>query len=243
MCARALIFNPMLTNRSLPRFLAIALLAPVISFAQSVPPGWDKLENCRLVPGEYFDGDSFWVLHEGKKHIFRLYFIDCPETDASVPQRISDQMRDFGLSSEAGVLKAGDLATEFVRKRLSGSFTVLTKWEDARGRSRQQRFYAVIFVGSKNLIEELMQAGLARAYGMPADFPNTARAKAFRDSLRRMEANAIRQKLGAFAGTSRVLAAGEVAVPEREYVDYEDEIGGSILNKGILDIDPLSGFE
>jgi endonuclease YncB( thermonuclease family) len=218
-------------------------LAPAISFAQPVPPGWTKLENCRLAPSEYMDGDSFYVLHEGKTHIFRLYFVDCPETDAEFPQRIRDQMRDFGLSSEAAVIKAGELATDYVRKRLSGSFTVLTKWEDARGRSRQKRNYAVIFVGSKNLIEELMQVGLARAFGMPADFPNESRSKAFRDSLRRLEATAIRQKIGAFAGTSRVLAAGEVAVPEREYVDYEDEIGGSILEKGILDINPLSGFE
>jgi endonuclease YncB( thermonuclease family) len=179
------------------------------------------------------DGDSFHVLHEGKNHIFRLYFVDCPETDTTFPQRIADQMEDFGLANEKAVLAAGENAKEFTKKMLSGQFTVLTKWENARGNSRQARNYAVIFVGKKNLAEELARSGWARAYGMPADYPDAARAKSFKNGLRRLQANAIRQKLGAFAGTSRVLAPSETAVPEREYVDYESEIGGQILQDGL----------
>ena len=222
--------------RHLLRLAAILAIALLSAFAQTAPPGWDKLENCRIAMDEHMDGDSFWVLHEGKKHIFRVYFVDCPETDASFPKRIQDQMEDFGLSSEAAVIKAGELAKEFTKKMLSGPFTVLTKWEDARGNSRQKRNYAVVLVGSKNLSEELARAGWARAYGMPADYPSADRSKAFKDSLRRLQANAIRQKLGAFSGTSRVLAVGETAVPEREYVDYESEIGGEILEKGLEDL-------
>ncbi|MFM8364981.1 MAG: thermonuclease family protein [Verrucomicrobiota bacterium] len=223
----------------------IAILAIGFSTAnaQPVPPGWEKLANCRLAPGEYMDGDSFHVLHNGKNHIFRLYFVDCAETDASFPQRVQDQMEDFGLSNQAAVLKAGEQAKEFTKKMLAGPFTVLTKWEDARGNSKQKRNYAVILIGSKNLAEELARAGWARAYGMPADFPSADRSKQFRDSLRRLQANAIRGKLGAFAGTSRVMAAGETAVPEREYVDYESEIGGQILNDGIQNLDMGMGLE
>ena len=194
---------------------------------------WQTLEKCRLAPDQYMDGDSFHVLHEGKNHIFRLYFVDCPETDTSFPQRIADQMEDFGLANEKAVLAAGENAKEFTKKMLSGQFTVLTKWENARGNSRQARNYAVIFVGKKNLAEELARSGWARAYGMPADYPDAARAKSFKNGLRRLQANAIRQKLGAFAGTSRVLAPSETAVPEREYVDYESEIGGQILQDGL----------
>ena len=87
--------------------------------------------------------------------------------------------------------------------------------------------------GQKNLAEELARAGLARAYGMPADYPDAGRAKSFKDGLRRLQANAIRQKVGAFAGTSRVLAPTVTAVPEREFVDYETEIGGQILQDGL----------
>ena len=194
---------------------------------------WQTLEKCRLAPDQYMDGDSFHVLHERKNHIFRLYFVDCPETDTSFPQRIADQMEDFGLANEKAVLAAGEKAKEFTKKMLSGQFTVLTKWENARGNSRQARNYAVIFVGKKNLAEELARSGWARAYGMPADYPAAARAKSFKNGLRRLQANAIRQKLGAFAGTSRVLAPSETAVPEREYVDYESEIGGQILQDGL----------
>lgn len=218
--------------------LAISLASAT---AQPVPPGWEKLENCRLAPDAYMDGDSFHVLHNGKNHIFRLYFVDCAETDASFPKRIQDQMEDFGLSSEAAVLQAGKQATEFTKKMLSGPFTVLTKWEDARGNSKQKRYYAVILTGSKNLAVELAKTGWARAYGMPADYPNAAQSKSFRESLRRFQATAIRGKLGAFAGTSRVLSAGETAVPEREYVDYETEISGEILSDGIDNLDMATG--
>jgi len=216
-----------------------AALAICFSTANALPPpaGWEKLENCRLAPGEYMDGDSFHVLHNGKNHIFRLYFVDCAETDDMVPKRVQDQMEDFGLSTEESVYKAGEQAKEFTKKMLAGPFTVLTKWEDARGNSRQKRYYAVILIGSKNLAEELARAGWARAYGMPADYPNAMRGKQFRDSLRRLQANAIRGRLGAFAGTSRIMAPGETAVPEREFVDYESEIGGRILDDGIQNLD------
>jgi endonuclease YncB( thermonuclease family) len=189
------------------------------------------------------DGDSFHVVHNGKNHIFRLYFVDCAETDAAFPKRLQDQMEDFGLANQAAVIKAGEQAAEFTKKMLSGPFTVLTKWTDARGNSSQKRYYAVILIGSKNLAEELARAGWARAYGMPANYPSEARAKQFRDSLRRHQANAIRQRLGAFAGTSRVLAAGETAVPEREYVDFESEIGAQILSDSIGNIDAGMALE
>ena len=194
---------------------------------------WQTLEKCRLAPDQYMDGDSFHVLHEGKNHIFRLYFVDCPETDTSFPKRIADQMEDFGLAKDTAVVAAGEKAKEFTKKFLAGQFTALTKWEDARGNSRQPRNYAVILVGKKNLAEELVRSGWARAFGMPADYPDASRAKSFKDGLRRLQANAIRQKVGAFAGTSRVLAPTETAVPEREYVDYESEIGGQILQDGL----------
>ena len=221
----------------MPKFLTLlAAVSVSLLLENAAAQDWEKLQNCRLAPDQYMDGDSFHVLHDGKNHIFRLYFVDCAETDASFPQRIADQMEDFGLANEKAVLAAGEKAKEFTKKMLSGQFTVLTKWENARGNSRQPRNYAVILVGNKNLAEELTRAGLARAYGMPADYPDAARAKSFKDNLRRLQANAIRQKVGAFAGTSRVLAPTETAVPEREYVDYESEIGGQILQDGLNSI-------
>ena len=221
----------------MPKFLTLlAAVSVSLLLENAAAQDWEKLQNCRLAPDQYMDGDSFHVLHDGKNHIFRLYFVDCAETDASFPQRIADQMEDFGLPNEKAVLAAGEKAKEFTKKMLSGQFTVLTKWENARGNSRQPRNYAVILVGNKNLAEELTRAGLARAYGMPADYPDAARAKSFKDNLRRLQASAIRQKVGAFAGTSRVLAPTVNAVPEREYVDYESEIGGQILQDGLNSI-------
>lgn len=210
---------------------AVACFFLLLGNAWSGP--WEKLENCRLASDQYMDGDSFHVLHQGKNHIFRLYFVDCPETDTSFPDRIAEQMEDFGLANAAAVIEAGGKAKEFTQKMLAGRFTVLTKWENARGSSSQPRHYAVIYIGNKNLAEELARSGHARAYGMTADYPSATRAKSFKDGLRRLQASAIRQKLGAFAGTARVLAASENAVPDRKYVDCESEIGGRILQEGL----------
>lgn len=217
----------------MPKSLALLLGGCLLlALEHASARGWEKLENCRLAPDQYVDGDSFHVLHQGKNHIFRLYFVDCPETDISFPRRVAEQRKDFGLPNDAAVLAVGGKAKEFTKAMLAGRFTVLTKWEDARGHSRQPRSYAVILVGQKNLAEELVRAGLARTFGMPADYPDAAHAKSYKESLRRLRADAIRKKLGAFAGTPRVLAPAEAAVREREYVDFESGIGPRILPGG-----------
>ena len=217
----------------IPKIPDAVVVCLLLLFGNALAGDWQKLENCRLAPDQYMDGDSFHVLHNGENFIFRLYFVDCPETDNSFSDRIAEQMKDFGLPNVAAVTAAGEKAKEFTEKILSGTFTVMTKWENARGNSRQPRNYAVILVDGKNLAEELARNGLVRAYGMSADYPDATRAKSFKDGLRRLQANAIRQKIGAFSGTSQVLAPSVNAVPEREYVDYESEIGGQILQDGL----------
>ena len=192
-----------------PLFLSTLLaflLLPLSVFASKAPDGWETLDNCRLSKSSYADGDSFHVSHQGKDQIFRLYFVDCAETDIRIPSRIKDQQEAFGLSAQ-GVIAAGHQAAAFTSKLLARPFTVLTKWEDARGASRQQRFYAIVLVNGKNLATELVRNGLARAYGMPTDFPDKTRSKSFASELRLLQARATRDKIGAFAGSSKVLAA------------------------------------
>jgi endonuclease YncB( thermonuclease family) len=207
--------------------------------AAPVPPGWEALEKCTLIADKYSDGDSFYVMHKGRELLFRLYFVDCPETDNRFPKRLDDQAEDFGLKSHESVIAAGKKAEKFAQKMLSSPFTVLTKWEDARGASSQQRFYAVLMVGGKNFASEMVRNGWARAYGMPADFPDKNRSKSFREELRRLQAQAIRQKLGAFTATSKVLAPGQSEVPERPFIDHESDLGDKILKQGIIEINSI----
>lgn len=126
---------------------------------------WEVLQGCRLVTNRFLDGDSFHVLHEGRQYIFRLYFVDAPETDASLTNRIQDQAAYFGIA-ESDVPRAGGLASRFVHDRLAGKgFTVTTRWQNAMGRSSLARFYGQVSVGDKTLdaLRPLVRVGPHRS--------------------------------------------------------------------------------
>ena len=58
-----------------------------IAFVVAAMPGWasspwDALENGRYLVKRYNDGDSFHISVSGTEYIFRLYFVDAPETSA-----------------------------------------------------------------------------------------------------------------------------------------------------------------
>jgi endonuclease YncB( thermonuclease family) len=129
---------------------------------------WQTLENCRLIPNPANDGDSFHAEHAGQEYIFRLYYVDTPETDLSFPERVAEQAEYFGVSSKRAV-EIGHAAAQFTARALSGRFTVVTRWQNALGRSKLPRHYAVVMVGGQSLAELLVQNGLARVFGvMPA---------------------------------------------------------------------------
>ena len=65
--------------------LLALLLSVAISFGRQPPA---TLDNCVLVMNRFSDGDSFHVSAKGKEYIFRLYFVDAPETDAEYPKRV-----------------------------------------------------------------------------------------------------------------------------------------------------------
>jgi endonuclease YncB( thermonuclease family) len=212
-----------------PSLLAAAALAALFfphALAVSVPDGWTKLEGCRLDPSSYADGDSFRAVHEGKTHHFRLYFVDCPETDERYPDRLAEQQSIFGLGPE-GIIAAGHKATQFTTDFLSRPFTVLTKWEDARGASHDQRFYAVVLDGAgRDLAVELTRNGWARAYGMHSEY----RGRSHEIRLKNLEAAARRQGLGAFEGSTAMLADSTNGAKEQEYQDPEEQVSDSIMD-------------
>ena len=156
---------------------------------------WETLKGCQLAVNEEFDGDSFHILHEGRQYIFRLYFVDAPETDASLRDRIEDQAAYFGIA-QADVPRAGKLAAEFSRQFLSRTnFTINTRWQNAMGRSSLARFYCSITAEDENLAEQLVANGLARIYGIRANTPNQ-RSTTFINKLKNLELSAREKKLG-----------------------------------------------
>ncbi len=158
---------------------------------------WLQLNDCRLVPHDANDGDSFHFESGGREYIARLYFADCAETDDQVPKRIVQQMEAFGIS-EQKVYSYGQEAKKFTDRVLAHPFTVVTRFQDARGRSKKPRYYAFVFPqGSrKDLGSLLIEAGLARSFGQVAK--NDLRLD--RGHYDQLQARAQRQGMGVWGG-------------------------------------------
>src|SRR3954470_3122956 len=67
-------------------------------------PDFIELKGCTLLANASNDGDSFHVrTPDGAEHIFRLYFVDTPESETSFPDRIAEQASYFKLESPQAV--------------------------------------------------------------------------------------------------------------------------------------------
>ena len=166
---------------------------------------WDMLTDCKLLRSKANDGDSFHVMANGKEYIFRLYYVDAPETSMAFPERVKDQAEYFGLD-ESDTLRLGEDAKKFTDRVLSkGSFTVVTRWEDARGNSRLPREYAFVVTRQGDLDELLMAEGLVRLYGMRIHGSFGSRKY---NELKDLERDAKKAKAGAWGlGSNETSAA------------------------------------
>jgi endonuclease YncB( thermonuclease family) len=180
-----------------PTALAAAFVALSISDLGARSSKWVTLENCRLVPNPANDGDSFHVRIKRKEYIFRLYFVDAPETDAALADRVEEQARYFGITVDQ-TLQVGELAKRFITEKLSHPFTVRTCRQDALGRSKNERFYAIIRSGNKDLAEELVKNGLARIYGASAKPVGLLTANGEWAKLKQLQSDARGEKVGAW---------------------------------------------
>lgn len=130
----------------------------------SVAGNWRLMEECKLIANDFNDGDSFHVRWHGREYIFRLYFVDAPESDASLEDRVIEQAAYWEVDPEQ-IPELAKAATAFTKERLKNGFTVYTKYEDARGRSDIKRYYAMVKVDGEYLSESLIRSGYARLYG------------------------------------------------------------------------------
>lgn len=165
---------------------------------------WETYENCKLLPNAANDGDSFHVRAGGEEYIFRLYFADTPQTDASVPERVAEQAKYFHVTVPQA-LQIGIEAERFTRTRLARPFTVVTCKQDARGRSHLPRYFAFVETGREDLAETLVANGLARVYGATARTPAGQEPEAEHRRLEQLEIRARNQKLGGWGiGSGRL---------------------------------------
>lgn len=140
--------------------------SPATASNETMSGAWELLEDCRLIPSPINDGDSFKVMHAEKTFIIRLYYVDCPETYDTYKDRLKDQARYFSIT-ESEVIASGQIASTYTRNFLKDTFTVITRWEDARG-GETPRYFGLVRKKNRLLSTELVRNGLARIYGMPA---------------------------------------------------------------------------
>jgi endonuclease YncB( thermonuclease family) len=159
---------------------------------------WVMLTGCQYVPHTDNDGDSFHVRCAAAELVVRLYFVDAPETNLRYPERTREQSEHFGATLDQ-TMKAGAAAGDLVRETLKEPFTIWTRWASAAGRSRQRRYYGLVKVSQKWLAEILVSRGLARTKGVTTNLPTGENWREHADRLDSLEAEAKRQRIGAWA--------------------------------------------
>ena len=187
---------------------ALALAAPTEACAAKK---WREYTGCRVIPNASNDGDSFHVKPTNiktRKYLFRLYFVDTPESETSLPERLQVQAEYFGIADPKDVVKIGKAAVKFTEDFLAdGNFTVYSRLSDALGRSDMDRDYAMVMnAAGEDLGTELVRNGLARVYGQGSDLSDLDPYKRDEDAwfrrLRQVELEAKKEKLGAWAYSS-----------------------------------------
>jgi len=183
----------------------------------ALPPGadaakkWREYTGCRILPNKANDGDSFHVKPTNiktRRYLFRLYFVDTPESDFSLKERLQEQADYFGIADIQDVVKLGKEATRFTQDFLKDeNFTVHSRLSDAMGRSKKDRDYAmVVNSAGQDLGSELVRNGLARVHGMGSDLTELDDYKRDEDAwwrrLRQIEIEAKKEKRGAWAYSS-----------------------------------------
>jgi DNA uptake protein ComE-like DNA-binding protein len=158
---------------------------------------WIVLKDCRLIPNPANDGDSFHVSVGEKEYLFRLYFVDAPETDEMTPRRLVDQAKYFEITVPQAI-EVGRAAKDFTHEKLSQPFTVFTRMSDAMGQSRLERFYAFVASKEGDLGEQLVRNGLARSYGFKAAPPGLTSSRIEIEKLQQFENEARQEKIGAW---------------------------------------------
>lgn len=184
--------------------VAVAILILLVLGARSVRADWQQLTGCQLVDSHYNDGDSFHVKHNGREYIFRLCYVDTPETKAlrEFTERTTDQAKYFGINKTT-LFELAAQASALTKQELKRPFTVWTDWTDAKGNSQLPRYFAVIQTPDHDLAELLVKRGLSRVYGYSPSRPDGESVADYRKKLKALEAAAFEKKEGAWAVTKR----------------------------------------
>lgn len=199
------------SGRILP-WMAALLLSAMAARPADAAKKWRDYPDCVLRESGGNDGDSFHVTCTSLKSstarhkLIRLYFVDTPESEGSLPERLEVQREYWDLPDHETVVKCGKMAHKFTEDFLKKGFTVHSRLADALGRSNIGRDYGMIEVGGQDLGYALVRNGLARVFGKGTDLTELDEYKKSENDwwrkLRVAEAEAKREKLGCWAYSS-----------------------------------------
>jgi competence protein ComEA len=198
----------------IPARSALAMIMAVVTGVAVAADALVVIPGCTLVATDWADGDSFRIrTPAGEEHTLRLYGVDClehhvnGETDA---RRLRTQRRYFGIaevkpgasgSIEFAKRLAAD-ATAETRRLLAQPFTVHTSFADGRGDGRFKRIYAFVTDHEgRDLAEQLVAQGMARAFGVARSTPGGDTGEEYRERLADLELRAAKRGLGIWAHT------------------------------------------
>lgn len=143
---------------------------------------YETYTGCTLAEEKGNDGDSFRVqLPDGRKEIFRLYFVDCPESafksysgGQNNHARIDDQAADMGGITPQQAVEIGKKAKDFTLSHLGKApFTIHTVWDSPFKDARYHAFIELNYNGKKRLLHELLvEKGYARIHTKGAKLPD-----------------------------------------------------------------------
>lgn len=192
--------------------------------------GLQEFTNCTLVPTDWADGDSFRIAVEGGLLMtVRLYGADCLEwhvNDPSDARRLRAQRRYFGISEASEDVRTsievakdlGHRAALRVRELLTEPFTIFTAGANARGSGGYERVYAFVVTSEgRDLAAQLVEEGLARAYGVLRMGPDGAHRDELRARMADLELTAAKMGRGIWALTDWE------KLPEERRIDREEE--------------------
>ncbi len=218
-------------NYSLSPILSVSLSLFFISEPALGEP-LTTLKDCKLVPTEWADGDSFLIqTADGAQHTIRLYGADCFEwhvTDESDARRLRAQRRYFGISGLGGTPQTsieaakgyGKAAADEITNALKSPFTVHTAFSDAMGDGKHKRIYAFVTTANgEDLSERLVKLGLARAFGVYRETPTGKLSKDYRGHLQDIELRAAKLSVGAWANTDWDLLPTERQAERMESIE------------------------
>ena len=213
--------------------------------------GLQRYEHCVLLPTDWADGDSFRVgLDDGREITVRLYGVDCLEwhvSDPSDARRLRAQRRYFGISNTSGdaassialAKQYGQLAAERVEELLSAPFTLFTAGADAGGSGHYKRVYGFVRTsGQRDLAAQLVEEGLARAFGVTRQAPDGTHRDETRARLADLELTAAKLGRGVWAETNWSMLPEERRIDREEEAELTEAIDSAGQDREGLLVDP-----